>query len=452
MSGPWGDGDEPKKPADPPPGGKPEDGRGDVVRGGRPEILRPRFGDRPSEPGDPWSSGARRPGPGMPPDLDRTIRALQDRLRRFGGGLGGGGLSGGPRGGGLWERLFGGPGGPLRGAGLILVGIVALWLATGFYRVEPDEQGVVLQWGAYNRTTGPGLNYHLPWPVESVLLPAVTRINRTEIGYRSDGESQQVQDNSADDATPPARALPTRELSEESLMLTGDENIIDINFTVFWRISDAKSYLFNTRRPDYTVKSAAESVMREVIGRTAIQSALTGGRTGIETAVTTGTQAILDAYGSGIEITQVQLQKVDPPEEVIESFRDVQRANTDADTARNNAQAYANNIVPRARGDAAAVTAAAEGDKAAAIARASGESRRFLSILEAYQQAKSVTLTRLYIETMQTLLTRTPTTIVDNSLRGLLPLLQLGTPSPGAPPAPPGSAAPAAAAAPGAAP
>ncbi len=228
-------------------------------------------------------------------------------------------------------------------------------------------------------------------------------------------------------------------------MLTGDENIIDINFTVFWRISDAKSYLFNTRRPDYTVKSAAESVMREVIGHTAIQSALTGGRTGIETAVTTGAQAILDAYGSGVEITQVQLQKVDPPEEVIESFRDVQRANTDADTARNNAQAYANNIVPRARGDAAAVTAAAEGDKAAAIARASGESRRFLSILEAYQQAKSVTLTRLYIETMQALLTRTPTTVVDNNLRGLLPLLQLGAPSPGAPPTSPTPAAPAAA-------
>jgi membrane protease subunit HflK len=257
------------------------------------------------------------------------------------------------------------------------------------------------------------------------LLP-VTRINRVEIGFRS---------TEADDETPtpttpegrsePIRDQPDRDLREESLMLTGDENIVDINAAVFWRISNAPDYAFNTRNPGYTVKSAAESMLRQVIGHTNIQSALTGGRAAIEQAVATGTQKILDAYGSGVEITQVQLQKVDPPEDVIESFRDVQRANTDADRARNEAQSYANDIVPRARGEAAAILANAAGDKQAAISRATGESQRFLSVYAAYAQAKDVTLKRLYIETMQDLLKNSDTIVVDDRLRGLLSTLSL---------------------------
>jgi membrane protease subunit HflK len=215
-------------------------------------------------------------------------------------------------------------------------------------------------------------------------------------------------------------------LREESLMLTGDENIVDINASVFWRISNAPAYAFNTRNQANTVKSVAESMLRQVIGHTKIQSALTEGRAAIEQAVTTGAQKILDDYGTGIEITQVQLQKVDPPPDVIESFRDVQRANTDADRARNEAQSYANDLVPRARGEAATIELAAEGDKQAAIATANGQSQRFLSVYAAYALAKDVTLKRLYIETMQDILSHAETTVVDDKLRNMLPVLPLG--------------------------
>jgi membrane protease subunit HflK len=372
---------------------------------------------------NPWNlggNGARRPTPpikgpwgptggggnGLPPEFDRAMDQLKALLRRLLGGAGGS-----------------------AGRGLILaaVAIAAIWLATGFYRVEPDEQGLVLRFGAYVRSTPPGLNYHAPWPIESALLVAVTRINRVEIGFRSAATDEpDSTPRSPEGAVEPARSAPARDLAEESLMLTGDENIVDINASVFWRISDAAAYAFKTRNPGYTVKSAAESVLRQVVGRTNIQSALTGGRAAIEQAVTTGTQAIMDQYGSGVEITQVQLQKVDPPADVIEAFRDVQRANTDADTARNDAQSYANDIVPRARGDSAAIMAQANGAKQAAISAANGEAQRFLSVYAAYSLAKDVTLKRLYIETMQDILKNTPSIVVDDKLRSILPTLQLG--------------------------
>jgi len=292
--------------------------------------------------------------------------------------------------------------------------------------VQPDEVGLVMRFGAYNRTTPPGLNFHLPWPVESALLVPITRINRIEIGFRG-GEGEEIDPNPRTPAgtTESYRPGIDRDLREESLMLTGDENIVDINASVFWRIRDAEAYAFNTRNPENTVKSASESVLRQVIGHTDIQSALTGGRAAIEQAAMTGAQKILDSYGAGVEITQVQLQKVDPPANVIESFRDVQRANTDADRARNEAQSYANDIVPRARGEAAAITAAAEGQKEAAIASSNGEAKRFLSVYAAYVQAKDITMKRLYIETMEDLLAHSDTTVVDDKLRGLLSTLSL---------------------------
>jgi membrane protease subunit HflK len=323
----------------------------------------------------------------------------------------------------LLRRLL--DGGP-RMLAALFIGVAAIWLATGFFRVQPDEQGLVLRFGAYNRNAPPGLNYCLPYPFESVLLLPVTRINRVEIGFRSENEEDQPVPRTPTGLSTPESDQTERDLSEESLMLTGDENIVDINASVFWRISNANAYAFNTRNPAYTVKSAAESVLRQVVGHTLIQSALTEGRAAIEQAVTTGTQKILDQYGTGVEITQVQLQKVDPPPEVIESFRDVQRANTDADRARNEAQAYANDIVPRARGDAAAVVAQAEGQKAASIANATGEAQRFLDVYAAYAQAKDVTLKRLYIETMQDVLSHAEVTVVDDKLRNLLPVLPLG--------------------------
>lgn len=383
-------------------------------------------GGRPNgRPGGPWGGGGG--GPGNIPDLDQLIARLQTKARRF---------------------VPGGPGGARGGRGLAILGLVALlvWLASGFYRVQPDQQGVVLRFGAYNRTTLPGLNYHIPWPVERALTPAVTRIERTEIGFRGAAEPTDAVFRGPA-GRDPLRALPGRgatggdagrDVAEESLMLTGDENIIDINFSVFWRIRDAGDYLFNTRNPNNTVKSAAESVMREVIGRTPIQPALTEARARIEQAVLTGTQGILDQYKAGVEITQVQLQKVDPPNAVIDSFRDVQRANTDAERMRNEAESYRNDIVPRARGEAARLTAEAEGARQGLVAEASGQAQRFLSVYQAYQAAKDVTLRRLYIETMQEILTKTPAVVVDDRLQGIVPFLQLdqqGRP-PGSPPAP----------------
>ncbi len=382
---------------------------------------------------NPWGApggGPRRPGGGGPwgggpnplPDLDALIARLQAGIR----GL----LPGGGRGSGTGR----GPGGILGGGRLVVllaIVAVALWLASGFYRVEPDEQGIVLRFGAFNRTALPGLNYHLPWPMETVLTPAVTRINRTEVGYHSGGTDPDT-----------GRELAPRDIPAESLMLTGDENIIDINLTVFWRISDAGAYLFNTRHPDATVKSVAESVVREVIGRTPIQPALTEARARIEQDVTTGTQKILDQYGTGIEITQVQLQRVDPPAAVIDAFRDVQRATTDAERMRNEAESYHNDIVPRARGEAARLVAEADGARQASIAEATGQAQRFESVLKAYQAAKEVTLRRLYIETMQGILSHDQSIVVDDSLRGLLPVLPLGVPAAGGEAAPPTQPAP----------
>ena len=432
---PWNNGGPGSGPSNPwgSSGGSPNDGGG---KGQKPDD---------NKPGGPWGQGGggqggggqgggRGPGPGQVPDLEEWIARGQVFIR---GVMGGGGGGGGPGRGG-WSP------GPLSfftgGRGLALLGLggLLLWLASGLYRIQPDEQGVVLRFGAYNRTDLPGLNYHLPWPVESVLRPAVTRINRTEIGYRT---------TSGDGRIDSGRDQAGRDVLAESLMLTGDENIIDIDVAVFWRIRDASAFLFNTRNPQVTVKSVAESTMREVVGRTPIQPALTELRASIETDVLKETQAILDHYGAGVEITQVQLQKVDPPAAVVESFRDVQRANTDAERMRNEAQAYQNDIVPRARGEAARITAEAEGARQASIAEATGQTQRFLSVLGAYSLAREVTMQRMYLETMQEILGHSSTLVIDEKFKGLMPLLPLternGQPSgqtPGSSPSSSGSA------------
>jgi membrane protease subunit HflK len=393
QGGPWGM----------PPGGG-GGGRGNNGGGGGPQ--------------GPWGGGGGGRGPGgpggggQPPDLDELIARVQSMFR--GAMPGGGGGGGGPR---IPSMLGGG-----RGIALLVALAGVVWLGSGFYRVQPDEQGVVLRFGAFNRTALPGLNYHVPWPVERVLRPAVTRINRVEIGYATPGGDSRV----VDVRPVRGREIAGRDLPEESLMLTGDENIIDINFAVFWRIRTAADFLFNTRHPELIVKSAAESVMREVIGKTPIQPALTDARARIEAEVLRGVQTILDQYHAGVEVTQVQLQKVDPPAAVIESFRDVQRANTDADRMRNEADAYMNDIVPRARGDAARLLAEAEGAKQVSIVEATGQAQRFLSVLRAYELAKDVTMQRLYLETMQDILSRTPSIIVDEKIQGIVPFLPLG--------------------------
>jgi modulator of FtsH protease HflK len=286
--------------------------------------------------------------------------------------------------------------------------IVLIWLASGFYRVEPDEEGVVLRFGALNRITQPGLNYHLPAPIETVLVPKVTRVNPIEIGFRlaTDGTTEQV--------------------PRESLMLTGDENIVDVNFTVFWVIKSASEYLFNIRNPPLVVKAAAESAMREVIGHTNIADALAQGRYKIKTETEKLTQQILDSYGAGIQITDLQLQKIDPPAQVIDAFRDVQSAKIDLNTLVNQAEAYRNSVVPRAKGDAARIVQEAEAYKAQVVLQAQGSASRFDSVLKAYEQAKDVTATRLYIQTMEQVLKGANKVVLDRGTGpGVLPYLPL---------------------------
>jgi membrane protease subunit HflK len=367
-------------------------------------------------PHGPWGGGGggggpggRRGGPfgggpfgpnGPFPDLEGLIRQMQAFIRGM---------------------LPGGRGMGFGGVTILIAVVVALWFASGFYRVQPDEQGIVLRFGAYKYWTAPGLHWHIPWPVEAVERPAVTRINRTEIGFRSaaGGRLESGQDSSG------------RDVQAESLMLTGDENIIDIDVAVFWRIrsNEASKFLFNARRPEELVFGVAESSMREVIGRTPIQPALTQLRAQIESDVLKQTQEILDRYNVGIEITQVQLQKVDPPGAVIESFRDVQRANTDAERMRNEAESYHNDIVPRARGEAARIIAEAQGIKQATVAEANGQTQRFNVVLAAYRLAKDITLRRLYLDAMQTVLARSHALVVDDKLKGLVPFLPLNVPA-----------------------
>jgi modulator of FtsH protease HflK len=341
----------------------------------------------------PWGSGPQQPGP-TPPDLEEFLRRSQDKLRTVlpGGNLGGKGLS------------------------LILLAAVAIWGFSGFFRVDPDELGVVLRFGKYVRDAKPGLNYHLPYPIERVLTPKVTRVNRIDIGMRL------VEDL--------RRGTTVRDVPEESLMLTGDENIVDVDFSVFWLVKadGAGDYLFNIQQPEGTVKAVAESAMREIVGRSNIQPILTGARQNIETAVQELMQTTLDKYGSGIQITQVQLQKVDPPSQVIDSFRDVQAARSDLERAQNEAQTYANKVVPEARGRASQITQSAEAYREQTVAEAKGATARFLKVYDEYKKAPDVTRQRMYLETMERLFGGTDKIIVDPGVGvggGVVPYLPL---------------------------
>ena len=343
-----------------------------------------------SPPGGGGGNGGFRRGP-TPPDIDEVIKKIQSLLNRFlGGGKG--------------------------GAKPIIVGlliIITLWGLSGLYRVLPDEQGVVLRFGKFVNTTQPGLNYHFPYPIESVITPKVTKVNRMDIGFRSERDSGFSSGGVAD-------------VPEESLMLTGDENIVNIDFSVFWVIKDAGNFLFKIQDPEGTVKAAAETAMREVIARSNIQPILTEGRSVIETVTQTIIQKILDEYTSGIQITQVQTQKADPPDQVIDAYRDVQAARADMERSKNEAEAYANDVIPRARGEAAKILQAAEAYKKEVVAKAEGEASRFLAIYNEYAKAKQVTQERMFLETMETVLGDINKIIIDkNSGSGVVPYLPL---------------------------
>jgi membrane protease subunit HflK len=342
--------------------------------------------------GGPWGSGPQSSGP-KPPDLEEMLRRGQDRLKRV--------LPGGNMGG--------------KGFALLALAAIALWGFSGFFRVEPDELGVVLRFGKEVREVQPGLNYHLPYPIETALTPKALRVNKIDIGMReiSVGRS----------------GASEREVPEESLMLTGDENIVDVNFSVFWKVkpTGVGQYLFNIQHPAGTVKAVAESAMREVIGRSDIQPILTGARQVTETAVQDLMQKTLDSYSAGIVITQVQLQKVDPPKQVIDAFRDVQAARIDLDRSVNEAQTYANRVIPQARGNVARIVQAAEAYRSQTVAEATGQTSRYMKIFEQYKKAPVVTRERMYLETMERVLGHTSKIIVDSKdgAQGVVPYLPL---------------------------
>ena len=298
---------------------------------------------------------------------------------------------------------------------LIVVLLIVLlgWLFSGVYIVGTNEQGIVLRFGRFVARTPPGINYHLPWPIETAYTLDVTRQRQINIGYKIDEDNNNA----------------SVDVPSEAEMLTGDENIIDINFTVYWKVKDAGAFLFNVENPaetpDQTIKAVAESAMREVVGRSQFENILTQDREAIESEVRDLMQKTLDMYGQGVTVINVKMQKADPPDEVISAYRDVQAARADQERMRNEAEGFANTIIPQARGNAARIVQDAEAYRQKSIAEASGQAKRFLSVLAQYRTAPDVTRKRMYIETMSSILTGMNKVIVDNSAKGVVPYFQL---------------------------
>ncbi len=362
--------------------------------------------------GGPWGGGGGGGGKGpwgggggqQPPDIEELLRRSQDRMKKFI-----------PGGGGVGKFLV-----------LLLVGGLAIWFAAGgIYFVEPDEVGIELVFGKWDgQETGPGPHWNWPAPIGAVERPKVTRVVNTDIGYRSTADTR-------------TRATARRDRPEESLILTGDQNIVDIDFTVQWKIKNAGDYLFNIRDPDSTVKIAAESAMREVVGQIDFDWAVKGeGREEVQAKTRQLLQDILDSYGAGIEVREIQLQQSDPPQEVIDAFNDVQRARQDKEKLQNEAQAYANSVVPQARGEAEKMIQGASAYRERQINEAEGEAQRFLSVYEAYRLAPEVTRRRMYLETLGAVFGGANKIIIDKDTGGsgvvpYLPLPELQKRNPG---------------------
>lgn len=349
--------------------------------------------------GGPWGGGGgggqgpwgRGPSGPRPPDFEELIRRGQDRFKQFlPGGMGAG-----------------------KGLVVAVIAVMAFWLATGIYRVQPEEQGVELLFGKWQQTTGPGLHWWPPAPVGEVFTPKVTNVNQVAVGFRA--------------GVPGQRGGAVRAVPQEGLMLTGDENIIDIQSVVFWFIKDAGKFLFNIRNPESTVKDASEAALREIIGKSEFEYARTNGRVQIEKDAKDLIQRILDEYGAGIEIRDVQLQKIDPPGKVLDAFRDVQAARADKESAVNEAQGYSNEVVQRAEGEVQRIINDAQGFREQKIAIASGEAQRFLSVYEQYLKEKNVTKRRIYLETMTSIMAGMEKVLIENGKggTGVVPYLPL---------------------------
>ena len=340
--------------------------------------------------GGPWGRPSGGGGGPRQPDVEEMLRRTQDRLR----------------------RVLPGGGGGVRGLALVAVAALALWVITGFYRVDAGEQGVELIFGEWVSTTLPGLNWNWPTPIGSVETPNVEFNNRVEIGLRSVGDGSEGS---------------SRDVPAESLMLTGDENIIDIQFVVFWKVKDAGAFLFNVRDPEGTVKNAAEAAMREIVGQSPFERVRTVGRADVQNRTLELIQQILDNYGAGILVTKLELQKIDPPGPVLEAFRDVQAARADKERLVNEAQAYYNEITERAEGQAQQIIKGAEAYREEKIALATGDAARFISIYTEYQDAADITTRRIYLETMERIMGGVDKVLIDNRLggTGAVPYLSL---------------------------
>jgi len=359
-----------------------------------------------NEPGsdnrDPWGQGN---GQNGPPDLDDLIKDLK---KKFSGIFGGGGrksAGGGSRGG---MPSLGG-----KSSIFIVVVLGLLWMASGFYVVEQGEQGVELRFGHYKEVTEAGLRWHAPYPIESVEIVNVQQIRTVEVGYRTNTRSNQF-------ATVP----------QEALMLTKDENIIDIQFAVQYDVKDPRYLLFNVSEdPDQVVRQATESAVREVVGRNTMDFAITGGRAEIAQDTSLLLQKILDRYQTGVNVKAVEMQNAQPPAEVKGAFDDAVKAREDEVKFKNEAEAYANDIIPRARGKAARILQEAEAYRASVVAAAEGEASRFTQVLDEYHKAPGVTRDRLYIDAMEQVLSRSTKLMIDQSGGGnnvmYLPLDQL---------------------------
>lgn len=344
-----------------------------------------------NEPGksgdkDPWGSG-RRKGSAPGGDLDQLVNQIQKKLSGlFGGRRGGGGNSGDD----------GGMGGAAAGGiGLIAAAAVGVWLLTGFYVVQQGEQGVVLRFGQKNELTEAGLHWRLPWPIERVEKVNVEKVSTIEVGYRSN-----------------VRGGGKTKVAKEALMLTEDENIIEIEFAVQYRIDNAANYVFNVRDQETTISQATESAVREVVGRSTLDFVFEN-RKNVELDVKELLQKILNIYHVGVLIQAVEMQRAQPPEEVKAAFDDAVRAREDKERLKNEAEAYANDVIPRSRGAAARLLQEAEGYKASTIARAEGDAQRFTRIANEYVKAPAVTRERMYIEAMEDVLTGTTKIFID---------------------------------------
>lgn len=306
---------------------------------------------------------------------------------------------------------------------VLIIGVIIaffMWLATGFYVVDEGEQALVLRFGKYERTANTGLNYHLPSPIEHIIKEKVETLRKEEIGFRSNAagiRNFHSEDNNTQNSS---------NVMQESLMLTGDENIIDINFIVQWKITDLKNYTFNIYNSRETVRSVAESAMREIIGNTTIDNAIAEGRSNIEHEAKILSQNILNSYSSGVQITALKLLRADPPMEVIDAFRDVQTAKTDKEREINRALAFHNEVIPKARGEAAQIISESEAYKREVVEKAKGDVGRFNLIYNQYKIAKDITKKRLYLESMDTILQGMDKVIIDNQKNtGIIPYLPL---------------------------